>query len=372
MKNKGFIPLMVPDIRQEDINAVMDVLRSGMLIQGDRVEEFEKNFANYIGVRNAIAVSSGTASLHLALLAIGVGKGDEVIVPAFSFMATANVVELVGAKPVFVDIEIETFNIDMKLIEQAITPRTKAIIPVHEFGLACDIIEICCIAKKHGLKVIEDAACALGATENKRFTGSFGEVGSFSFHPRKAITSGEGGILTTNDDELACKLRALRNHGIETQNGKTEYVIAGFNYRMTDFQAALLSSQFARFIENLESRNKLAKLYFSELQNCKRIQLPCVPDKKKHTWQSFHIVLNDDIDRDALILNLKKQGIGTNLGAQCMPFQRYFQEKYSLNCNEMFANAMRAFEQGLVLPLYSKLKAKDIKFIVCNFVDLIN
>jgi perosamine synthetase len=221
MSTSDFIPLMVPDIQQQDIDAVVAVLQSGMIIQGTKVEELEKNIAKYLGVAHAIAVSSGTATLHLALVALGIGRGDEVIVPAFSYIATANVVELVGAKPVFVDID-SSFNIDINLIEQAISPATKAIIPVHEFGLACDIREICETAKKFNLKVIEDAACALGATQNEKFVGTFGNVGSFSFHPRKAITSGEGGMLVTNDDEIARKVRILRNHGIEILNGVYE------------------------------------------------------------------------------------------------------------------------------------------------------
>jgi perosamine synthetase len=241
--NSKFIPLMVPDIQQQDIDAVVSVLKTGMLVQGKKVEELENNVAKYLGVRHVIAASSGTATLHLALLASGIGTGDEVIVPAFSFIATANAIELVGATPIFVDIDLDTFNININLIEQAISSRTKAILPVHEFGLSCDISEICELAKRYNLSVIEDAACALGAKENGRFTGTTGDVGSFSFHPRKAITSGEGGILTTNDDEMARKLRILRNHGIENKDGKTEFVAAGLNYRLTDFQAALVNSQ---------------------------------------------------------------------------------------------------------------------------------
>ena len=372
MENKGFIPLMVPDIRQQDIDAVVEVLRSGMLVQGRKVEELEKTFAEYIGVRHAIAVSSGTASLHLALIALGIKKGDEVIVPAFSFMATANVVELVGAIPIFVDIEIETFNINTKLIENAISERTKAIIPVHEFGLACNITEICTLAEKHKLIVIEDAACALGAKENNQYTGSFGDVGSFSFHPRKAITSGEGGMLTTNDDELAGKLMALRNHGIEIRNGKTEFVVAGFNYRMTDFQAAMLISQFARLNDILIRKNKLAQEYFRELQSCNSLQLPVVPENKNHTWQSFHIVLDEKFNREQIIVELRKQDVGTNYGAQCIPYQKYFQNKYKLSCKKIFPNALRAYQHGLVLPLYQQLNKYQIKLIEIILRTIIN
>ena len=363
MTRTKFIPLMVPDIQQQDIDAVVEVLQTGMFIQGSKVEELEKNLARYLGVKHAIAASSGTATLHLALVAFGIGKGDEVIVPAFSYMATANVVELVGAKPVFVDIDINTFNISTNLIERAITDHTKAIMPVHEFGLACDTLEICKLAEKYQIKVIEDAACALGASDTGKFTGTSGDVGSFSFHPRKAVTSGEGGMLVTDNDELARKLRILGNHGIEIQNGKMEFVEAGFNYRMTEFQAALVNSQFQRFETILEDKIRLADIYFDCLKHLKKIRLPEVPENKRHTWQSYHIVLDDRIDRDDLIASLAKKGIGTNYGAQCMPYQKYFQEKYKLPCETMFPNALRAYRQGLVLPLYGKLDETDIRFI---------
>ena len=170
-----------------------------------------------------------------------------------------------GATPIFVDIDIETFNINTNLIEEAITAKTKAIMPVHEFGLACDITRVCEIAKKHGVFVIEDAACALGAREKGKFAGTFGDIGSFSFHPRKAVTSGEGGMLVTNDEKLAAKLRILRNHGIEMQNGKMEFVEAGFNYRLTDFQAALVNSQFHRITKILKHKNHLSAVYFAKL-----------------------------------------------------------------------------------------------------------
>jgi dTDP-4-amino-4,6-dideoxygalactose transaminase len=363
MNNSSFIPLMVPDIQQQDIDAVVSVLKSGMLIQGVKVEELERNISDYLGIKHAITVSSGTATLHLALVALGIGKGDEVIVPAFSYIATANVIELVGAKPVFVDIEKRSFNIDINLIEKAITPKTKAIMPVHEFGLACNITEICELADKYKIKVIEDAACALGAKENGKFAGTFGNVGSFSFHPRKAITSGEGGMLVTNDDELARKLRILRNHGIEIQDGKMEFVEAGYNYRLTDFQAAMVNSQFQRFDAILDYKNTLADFYFRELKDTKNILLPEVPKNKSHTWQSFHILLEDEIDRELFILEMKKMNIGTNYGAQCMPSQKYFLSKYKLDYKKLFPNALRAYDKGLVLPLYGKLNESLIKYI---------
>lgn len=359
-----YIPLMVPDIQQQDIDAVVNVLKSGMLIQGAKVDELERNIAEYLGVKNAIAVANGTASLHLALVALGIGKGDEVIVPAFSYIATANVVELVGATPIFLDIDIESFNINISLIEEAITERTKAIIPVHEFGLTCDITHICAIAKKHKLFVIEDAACALGARENGKFAGTFGDVGSFSFHPRKAVTSGEGGILITDNNELAGKLRILRNHGIEIQDGKMEFVEAGFNYRLTDFQAALVNSQFQRLDAILEYKDNLSKIYLKALFGNKHFQLPQFGSNKTHTWQSFHILLEEKIDRAHLIENLKQAGIGVNYGAQCIPYQQFYQKKYNLNCEALYPAALKAYKKGLVLPLYEKLSEADVRSVI--------
>lgn len=358
-----FIPLMSPNITEQDIEAAVSVLRSGMLVQGENVAALEGEVAEYLQVKNVVAVSNGTATLHLALIALSIGVGDEVIVPAFSYVATANVVEIVGAKCVFVDVKRDTFNIDVSQIEQAITPRTKAIIPVHEFGLACDISDLMKIAQKRNLYVIEDAACALGATENGKFVGTFGDVGSFSLHPRKAVTSGEGGLLTTNDDELAEKFRVLRNHGIETRDGKMDFIAAGFNYRMTDFQAALVRGQFARLEEIIAYRNELAEVYFENLQNATEISLPALAENKNHTWQTFHSVLGEDLNRGAFIEKLRDKGIGTNYGAQCIPHQTYYRGKYNLNCEKLFPNALRAERQGLALPIYEKLAPSQIEFV---------
>jgi perosamine synthetase len=368
LNQQKLIPLMVPDIQQQDIDAVVRVLKSGMLIQGEKVLQFEKSVADFIGVKHAVAVSNGTATLHMALVAAGITVGDEVIVPAFSYISTANVVELVGATPIFVDIDIATFNIDTSLIEKAITNKTKAIIPVHEFGLACDIIEICEIAKRHKLIVIEDAACALGASENGKLTGTFGYAASFSFHPRKAVTSGEGGMLVTNDDEVARKFRILRNHGIEMQDGKMEFIDAGFNYRLTDFQAALVNSQFNRFSDILSYKTTLAFKYFELLKDHENIICPTVPNNKIHTWQSFHIIVKGD--RAKIIAALKEKGIGTNYGAQCMPFQKYFKEKYKLDCESLYPNAMHAYTQGLVLPLYERMSKEDAEYVAKSLIKI--
>jgi len=358
---KKFIPLARPDIRDEDIALVNEVLRSGMLVQGEYVLKLEEAFSDYHNVKHAIAVSNGTATLHLCLKVLGIGRGDEVILPAFSYIATANVIELVEATPVFIDIDDKTFNIDTRLIEKKITGKTKAIIPVHEFGLACDIKKVCAIAARYNIPVIEDAACALGAKQNNKLVGTYG-IGSFSLHPRKSITAGEGGILLTNDDLLAMKLRQLRNHGIWIENGRMDFVEAGFNYRMTDFQAALAYSQFQRLDMILEKKNQLAERYFSTIKNSK-VKLPSLPEDRNHTWQTFHLLLSDPVAQQEAIEFLKKEGIGSNYGAQCIPAQTYYYKKYNLNAEKLFPNALKAYKQGLAIPMYERLTEEDVTHI---------
>lgn len=364
-----FIPLASPDIREKDIDAVNKVLRSGMLVQGKEVAAFEEAIAAYTDSKHVIASSNGTSTMHLALCILGVGPGDEVIVPAFSYVATANVVELVGATPVFVDIQPDTFNIDPLKIESAITRRTKAIIPVHEFGLPCDIDQIVLIAKKHKLAIIEDAACALGATFNDQHVGTFGEFGSFSLHPRKAISSGEGGLITTNNADYADKARTLRNHGIHFENNQMNFVVAGFNYRMTDIQAALVNSQFQRFNEILKKKQLLADQYLNDIKHT-AINLPITPENRSHSWQTFHILVDETVDRDKVIHTLRENGIGTNYGAQCIPAQLFYQKKYGLDVDSIFPNSMNAYKNGIALPLYEKLSGADISYIANELNNL--
>lgn len=365
-----FIPLMLPGINDTDIEAVANVLRSGMLVQGKSSLEFEKEIVDYLGCQHAILVSNGTASLHLALIALGIKTGDEVIVPAFSYVATANVVELVGATPVFVDVSIDDFNIDISQIENHITKRTKAIMPVHEFGIASNMDVIISLAQKHNLKIIEDAACALGAKYNRKFVGTFGDIGSFSLHPRKSITSGEGGIITTNDDAIADKIKLLRNHGQRTVNGEMIFEEAGFNYRLTDFQAALAQSQFSRIEKIIALKEKIAHQYFTGLKENKKLKLPKTYLNKNHTWQTFHVVLDNSINRNELIKRLREKNIGTNYGAQCIPYQKYYLNKYNLDCKNQFPNAMCAYENGIALPMFEKLSDEQIKYVVQNINTL--
>ena len=356
------IQLAKPNITEDAIKKVSSVLRSGNLVQGKEVKFFENKIANYVGVSNAICVSSGTATLHLSLLALGIGPGDEVIIPALSYIATANVVELVGAKPIFVDVDLQTFNINIEKIEEAISKKTKAIMPVHEFGLLSEISKIISIAKKYKLFVIEDAACALGAQELNKYSGSFGDLGSFSLHPRKAITSGEGGVVTTNDDKIAKKIRVLRNHGLDIVNGKMDFVEAGFNYRMTDFQASLVNSQFDEFEKALITKEKLAQVYFNEINN-PIIIMPFVPLNLKHTWQTFHILLESENKRDELKEYLRLNGVNSNYGAQCIPHMTFYQNKYKYNSVIKFPNAYRAYTCGLAIPIHDQLTVENIKYI---------
>jgi perosamine synthetase len=360
---RKIIPLNRPDIQKQDIAEVVKVLKSGMLIQGQKVLQLEYDISKYIQTAYCNAVSNGTASLHLALIALGIGPGDEVIVPALSYIATANVIELVGATCVFVDTHPRFFNIDESKIEDRITPKTKAILPVHEFGLCANMPVIMKLAEQYKLNVIEDAACALGATLNFKFAGSFGHFGAFSLHPRKAITSGEGGLLVTSDPNLNTKIKTLRNHGIEPEKVPQNFIAAGFNYRMTDFQAALVRSQFLRLNNIINYKSKVAVMYLTGIHH-PAIILPEAPKGAKHTWQTFHILLENERQRNKLMEYLKVKGIMSNYGAQCIPAMTFYRQKYNHQAQNEFPNAFKAYSCGLAIPLYTQLKEEQVQFIV--------
>ena len=357
------IKLASPNISEEAIQKVGEVLRSGNLVQGQYVSEFESRIEEYLGVKHAIVVSSGTAALHLSLLALGIGKGDEVIVPAFTFPATVNVVEIVGAKPVFVDITLEDFCIDVSKIEDVITSHTKAIIPVHEFGMMADMDPIMEIADRYGLIVIEDAACALGSEYNKKKAGNFGTVGCFSFHPRKAITTGEGGALVTDDRNLAKKLRSLRNHGIDRVGGKIDFVLPGLNYRMTEVQAILGLFQLERLDLDIANRINLANKYNELLTDVELITSPNTIDNRKMVFQTYHTLIRDDINRDDLIEYFRVKNIESNYGAYVIPHLKYYQRNYQLDQND-YPNSYLSFNHGLALPLSNSLTNNLISYIV--------
>jgi len=284
------------------------------------------------------------------------------VIPAFSYVATANVVELVGAKPVFVDTRSDSFNIDPDRIEAAITSCTKVLMPVHEFGHPADMDQIIDIANAHRLPVVEDAACALGSEWNGRKVGSWGQIGSFSLHPRKAVTSGEGGILTTNDAKLADFFRIMRNHGNNSATGGADFVAAGFNYRMTDIQAALVVGQVERLEAIIAKRNAIVSQYDKHLDP-RFFQKPAPPLNGRTTWQSYHIVLNQDVEQAHFLRYLSGKHIGSNYGAQCIPVQNYYRKKYGYGIDD-FPEAYRAFRQGIVLPLFDKMTEAQASYVI--------
>ena len=356
------IRLAKPNIPEEAIKRAIEVIRSGNLVQGKYVKEFEESLSNYLNVKNAVVVSSGTAALHLSLLALDIKEGDEVIVPAFTFPATANVVEAVGAKPIFVDINLSDFCIDTTKIEEKITPKTKAIMPVHEFGQAAKMDDIINLCKKHNLKLIEDAACALDTEFDEQKVGTFGEFGCFSFHPRKAITTGEGGLIVTNNDELAEKLIVLRNHGISYQEGEIDFIASGLNYRMTDFQAVLGIEQMKNLEADIKQRNEIALNYNEQLSEIKWIKTPKLFENRRMVYQTYHILVDKKIDRDELIQYLRNNDIEANYGAQALNCIKFYKEKYNLT-KDHNPNATFAFHKGVALPIGKHICFKDVEYI---------
>lgn len=358
------IKLASPDIRKEDIRKAVDVLLTGNLIQGENVTLFEQKLTAFTCLPYSIVVSSCTAALHLSLIALGVTKGDSVIVPAFTFPATANVVEVVGAEIILADVDKTTYTMTPESLETAISGNKdksiKAVIIVHEFGFPAQMKAISEIAKQHDLRLIEDAACALGTVADGHHVGHFSDMACFSFHPRKAITTGEGGAVLTNSQTLAERIKSLRNHGIEGIAKKIEFTAAGLNYRMTDFQAALAIGQLGRFRLELSKRSELANKYIQLLQHEKSLQLPINSDG--HSWQSFMVVLNEHTSRQFVIEKLAVNGIETSLGAHAINCLSYYLGKYQFK-QDSFNNARLLYERGLVLPIYGKLAVSDIEYI---------
>lgn len=357
------IRLCEPEIGDAEIESVSNVLKSGYLVQGKYVRKFEERIEKYLNVKHAVAVSSGTAALHLALISLDIGRGDEVIVPDFTFPATANVVELVGAKPVFVDIDPETLSIDASKIESRINSNTKAIIPVHEFGQPANMSEIMKISKKYGIKVIEDAACALGACFINNYAGTIGDIGCFSLHPRKAITTGEGGIIVTKDSVIAEKLQILRNHGISSVDGTIDFVAAGFNYRLTDIQGAIGCIQIEKLDDIIKRRREIAQLYYRGLKNNNKLSLPVYGRNRNHIFQTFYVMLSNALDRDTIIKGLREHGIESNYGAYALHSLSFYRNKYSYDPSE-YINTTVACKHGLALPLHSRMSNEDAEFVI--------
>jgi len=339
------------------------IISSGWLTKGPYLEKFEKQFSNYLGVPYCIAVSSGTAALHIALLSIGIKKGDEVILPDFTFPACANVVEHVRAKPVLIDIDIKTFNIEPDSIENKITKKTKAIMPVHQFGLSADMDKIKKIAKKHNLFIIEDAACALGSEYKGKKCGTLGDISCFSFHPRKIITTGEGGMICTNNSKIAKKAKTLRDHGIFHKVGKKVFVMPGYNYRMAEIPALLGLNQMRKIKNIIGKRTTLVQQYKQKLLNIPELILPSSPSYATPNYQSFVILLKKSINRDKIIKKLQDKGIETAPGAVSIHIQPYYRKKYHYQCGEI-KNSFKAHKKNLAIPIHPELYERDIRFIV--------
>lgn len=364
------ISVACPLLGVEEEDAVLSVLRSGQLAQGERVTLFERKFAELCQVRYAIAVSSGTAALHLALLAHGIGVGDEVITTPFSFAATANAILLVGATPVFVDIDPATFNLDVGLVETAITPRTKAIVPVHLYGNPCEIPRLAEISIAHNLALIEDACQAHAASINSKPVGSFG-TGCFSFYPTKNMTTGEGGMVTTNDPMIAERVRLLRNQG---QKERYCHTSPGFNYRMTDLQAAIGLVQLTKLEQFTEVRRTNAAFLTSHLKEI--VQTPSVREGYRHVFHQYTIRVPPFYSRDEWTLKLCEKGIHTGIYYPCPIYQQpYYQsspERWRIGTyntrkrNEpvVLPEAEKAAQQVLSLPVHPALSGEDLLAIV--------
>lgn len=349
------INIAKPLIGEEEKLAVLEVLSSGVLAQGPRVKAFETAFAEMCGVKHAIATTSGTTALHTALLAHGIGPGDEVITSPFTFIASANSVLYVGAKPVFVDINPDTFNINPALIEDAMTSRTKAIMPVHLFGLCCEMDSIMEIASKHGLIIVEDACQSHGATYKGKKAGAFG-TGTFSLYPTKNITSAEGGMITTNNDALAENCRVIRQHGMRRRYYHDEL---GFNFRMTDVHAAIGLAQLQKLDTFNKKRQENAKYLSNHL---KGVVTPVVPDGYEHVFHQYTIRVTNG-KRDGLINHLQEKGIGCGVYYPVPIHQQTFYMK-DLGYHQTLPEAERAAQEVLSLPVHPALSDDDLETIV--------
>jgi dTDP-4-amino-4,6-dideoxygalactose transaminase len=373
------IRLTVPPVDENDIQAVLEVLVSGRLVQGERVRAFEEAVARHVGVPHTVALSSGTAALHVSLLALGVGPGDRVAVPAYSFAATAHVVSLCGASPVFVDILPDSFNMDPAYLEQALEtagrdPATsgpvRAVMPVHAFGRTADMETICRISDRYGAAIVEDAACALGASRGGRCAGAWGRLGCFSFHPRKSVTTGEGGMITVRDPDLLRRIRAYRNHGQDPQAEGYAYLFPGFNYRMTEIQAALGLSQMNRLAALMEARKQKAGLYDLLLRDSGFGLPPSEAAGDVPAWQSYVVLLPDDLVplRQAIMEEMKSRGIETGIGTLHLPLSGSYKGPCGYREGD-FPVTDDIYKRSLTLPLYPGLTEDQVRTVCMHLLE---
>ena len=360
------IRLSGPDITQAEKDAVMGVLETPVLSLGPKVVEFEEEFCKRLGVKHAIACSSGTCGLHLIWRAMEIGPGDEVITTPFSFIASSNSIMFDGGKPVFVDIEPDTWQIDPARIEAAITPRTKAILPVDVFGSTPDMDAINAIARKHGLRVLEDSCEALGTAYRGRPAGTLGEAGVFGFYPNKQITTGEGGMITTNDDEIAFRVRSMRNQGRDPGAGWLQHARLGFNYRLSEMNAALGAAQMRRLDEILARRNQVADGYKARLAGETRLTMQRVPDDVSMSWFVFVVRLSDDYtqtDRDRFLEQLRAQGIGCSNYFTPIHLQPFYEQEVGCKWGD-YPITEALCGRTIALPFHNALSEDDLDFVV--------
>ena len=373
--SKRHIQISLPSTGDDEWNAVREPLTSGWLTQGPKVAEFERRFGELHSAKYSLATTSCTTGLHLVLAALGVGPGDEVIVPAFTWVATANVVLYCGATPVLADVNPETFNIDPADIAHRITNKTKAVIVVHLFGLCADMDEIA-RAVPSNIPIVEDCACAAGATYKGRPAGTLGVAGVFSFHPRKSITTGEGGMVTTNDQRLAEICDQLRNHGASISEeirhrGPRPYLLPdfnllGFNYRMTDLQGAVGIVQLSKLQEFINQRQKWAEFYLTELSSIDWLRLPEQPAHGQHAWQSFVTYVDPSKSphpRNDLMESLQQQGIATRPGTHAVHMLNYYVEKFNYAPDD-YSGAKLSNDNSMAIPLHNRMNEDDYRYVV--------
>ncbi len=351
------IGISKPQISEEEINAVRDVLNSGNIVQGEKVREFENNFSSYCGIKHGVATSSGTSALEVALRALDIGKYDEVITTGFSFIATANCIMYTGATPVFADIDSRTFNIDSDKIEEKITEKTKAVIVVHLYGQPCEMGKIMAICKKHNLKLIEDACQAHGAEYKGRKTGSFGDISCFSFYATKNITTSEGGMCLTNEEDLHKKMKLLINHGMDQQY---KHEILGYNYRMTDIQAAIGIEQLKKLNKFNEKRIKNAGFFNEKLRDIEWVSLPFVSPGCRHVFHQYTLrILNNK--RDQFLKYLNENHIGARIYYPVPIFKQPVYKKLGYNIE--LSNTEKACEEVISIPVHPGLTKEDLEKI---------